>query len=130
MIGIFQVNKEYLKTPGSETAHGLLHTGYSPKKRIQNTDVKILGAEGALPITLCFGTSCLIRGAQKIMDQLSTYVKKNRLEDKVIIKATFCHERCQKGPVVSVGEVMIEKATTEKVIEAVEKALQLIGDAV
>ncbi len=121
---------ELLDAPNSHVAHELLHTGYSPKKRIQNTDVKIMGVEGALEITICFGTSCFIRGSQKVMKQLGEYVKNNSLEEQVDIKATFCHERCQRGPVVSVGGKMIEKATIEKVIEALEEKLAMVGDAV
>ena len=121
---------ELLEAPNSHKAHELLHTGYSPKKRIQNTDVKIMGVEGALEITICFGTSCFIRGSQKVMKQLGEYVKKNSLEDKVDIKATFCHERCQRGPVVSIGGQMIEKATIEKVIGVLEEKLAIVGDAV
>ena len=121
---------ELLEAPNSHVAHELLHTGYSPKKRIQNTDVKIMGVEGALEITICFGTSCFIRGSQKVMKQLGEYVKGNSLEDQVDIKATFCHERCQRGPVVSVGGKMIEKATIEKVVEALEEKLAMVGDAV
>jgi NADH:ubiquinone oxidoreductase subunit E len=45
----------------------------------------------------------------------------------VDIKATFCHERCQKGPVVSIGGKMIEKATAQKVIEVLEHKLELVG---
>ena len=124
---ITQLYEDVLTEPGSHTAHEMLHTRYAPKRRIQNTDVKIMGNEGKLPITLCFGTSCLIRGAQKIMNQLSHYVRDNALEDEVMITATFCHERCQRGPVVSVGDLIIEKATSEKVIQAVENALNLAG---
>jgi NADH-quinone oxidoreductase subunit G len=127
---IDKLYSELLEAPNSHVAHELLHTGYSPKKRIQNTDVKIMGVEGALEITICFGTSCFIRGSQKVMKQLGEYVKGNSLENQVDIKATFCHERCQRGPVVSVGGKMIEKATIEKVIEALEEKLAMVGDAV
>lgn len=114
---------DLLEKPGSHTAHGLLHTEYSPKKRIQDTDVKIMGKEGGLSIKICFGTSCFIRGSQKLMKQLAEYVKANDLRDKVEIKATFCHENCQKGPVITIDDVMIEKATIDKVLELLEEKL-------
>lgn len=127
---ITKLYSELLEAPNSHVAHELLHTKYAPKKRIQNTDVKIMGVEGALPITICFGTSCFIRGSQKLMKQLGSYIKGNGLEERVDIKATFCHERCQRGPVVSIGGKMIEKATIEEVVKVLDKKLQKVGDVV
>ena len=110
-------------------AHELLHTQYSNRKRIKNEDILLTGAEKAddvLSITICFGTSCFLRGAQKLYTQLSEYIEKNGLAAKLAFKATFCQERCQKGPVLIVEDETITHCTLAKAIDTIEKHLNLV----
>lgn len=110
-------------------AHELLHTQYQNRKRIENEDILLSGtpAEAALELTICFGTSCFLRGAQKLYTALSEYIKKHGLNANVTFKATFCQERCQRGPVLIVGEETITHCTLQKAVDAIERHLQSVS---
>ena len=75
-------------------------------------------------MTVCVGTSCFLRGAQELLKSLLAYVERRELAGQVNIKATFCHERCDRGPTVGINGAFIEKCTLEKAVAAVEVALQ------
>lgn len=57
------------------------------------------------------------------MQQLTSYIEDNRLNEMVEVNATFCHEKCEKGPVVSVDGKIIEKANLSDLTNAIEAAL-------
>jgi NADH-quinone oxidoreductase subunit G len=120
---IQRLYEDVLDKPGSETAHKLLHTEYSPKKRINESDVRIAGTPGTLPVTVCLGTSCFIRGSQKLMRKLGPYLEGSGMAARVEVKATFCHEKCERGPIVTVAGEILEKATFEDVVQCIENKL-------
>lgn len=120
---IQRLYKDVLEKPGSKTAHKLLHTEYSPKRRINGSDVRIAGTPGTLPVTVCLGTSCFIRGSQKLMQKLGAYLEGSGMAERVEVKATFCHEKCERGPVVTVDGEILEKATFEDVLKCIENKL-------
>ncbi len=110
-------------------AHDLLHTHYKNRKRIDNEDIQLSEAEpvgDALPVTVCFGTSCFLRGAQKLYTALTEHVASHGLNARVTFKATFCQERCQKGPVLMVGDETITHCTLAKATAALERHLSLV----
>lgn len=123
---VSELYEQLLEAPNSHIAHDLLHTSYQNRKRTASEGVT-LGTnhgEDALPVTICFGTSCFVKGSQKILQSLTKYMKKNKVEDRIEVQATFCYEECDKGPVVKVGDTIIEKCTKDMLLEAVEKALR------
>lgn len=106
-------------------AHELLHTIYQNRKRISGEDIILLDAAGdkKLRLTICFGTSCFLRGAQELYKKLMEYVRERKIEDKTEFKVSFCGEQCKKGPVLSVNDKVIEHCTFEKAVNEIEKAL-------
>ncbi len=48
----------------------------------------------------------------------------------VDVKATFCFERCDRGPVVRVNQQVIEKASYDKVVAVLDKEIARIGSAI
>ena len=109
--------------PGGNIAHQLLHTNYNSRKRILNDEVKVINAKKdvELKITVCFGTSCIIRGSQDIINSLIKYVKDNNLEDLVEVNASFCFEKCDRGPVVRINGKVIVKASIDDVLEEIKR---------
>lgn len=103
--------------------HTLLHTRYRNRKRIENEDIQLTESKDTqlLPVTICFGTSCFLRGAQRLYTELTEHVKGNGLAASVGFKATFCQENCQKGPVLIVGDEHITHCTLEKAIDAIKR---------
>lgn len=117
--------KTTLEEPNSEIAHKLLHTTYKSQKRTISDDVPLSEdvKADALNISICFGTSCFLKGAQNLLRELTNYIEDNKLNQDVNIKATFCLERCDKGPVIRVGERIIEQCTLDKAVKEINKQL-------
>ena len=110
---------------GGHRAHELLHTEYQSRKRIVDEDVSLFGgSKSPVSVTVCVGTSCFLRGSQELLKNLLAYVERRQLAGQVNIKATFCHERCDRGPTVGINDAFIEKCTLEKAVAAVEAALK------
>ncbi len=107
---------------GSHKAHELLHTSYSSRKRIIDEDLSITsGVEKSLDISVCFGTSCFLKGSQKLLRDILEYINVKGLDDRVNVKASFCFEKCDKGPTIKVGSRIIEGCTTQKAIDAIKR---------
>jgi NADH-quinone oxidoreductase subunit G len=43
------------------------------------------------------------------------------------VEATFCFEKCDRGPTVSVNEKVIHECTLKKACEAIDKAMVIAG---
>ncbi len=109
---------------GGHQAHELLHTNYCSRKRIVGDELA-LSPPMELPqvrVNVCVGTSCFVRGSQKILQGLLEHVAANDLAEVVAVKATFCHERCNRGPVVVVNEQILERCDLAVAKAAVEAA--------
>jgi NADH-quinone oxidoreductase subunit G len=118
---ITELYEKVLGDVGSPKAHELLHTGYSSRKRIVDEDLSISsGVEKSLDISVCFGTSCFLRGSQKLLRDILEYINVKALDDRVNVRASFCFEKCDKGPTIKVGNRIIEGCTTERAIEAIK----------
>jgi NADH-quinone oxidoreductase subunit F len=51
-------------------------------------------------ITICNGTGCHAHGCKAVTEAFRDEVKKQKLGDKVDIRATGCHGFCERGPLV------------------------------
>ncbi len=112
---------------GSEKAHKLLHTKYQSRRRISDQDLDIITGkdEKKLTVSVCVGTSCYVRGAQDLLHSLIRHIEENNLENAVDVKATFCFEKCDRGPTITVGDTIIEKCTFDKACEVLNHELKL-----
>lgn len=50
-----------------------------------------------LTVTVCVGSSCHIKGARDVIMRFNELLKKQKLEDVVELKGSFCMERCGEG---------------------------------
>ncbi len=112
--------------PGSSTAHRLLHTKYQNRKRIHGESLTVLesGPSQKLVVSVCVGTSCFVRGSQTLLKGLVEYVEAKDLEDAVEVQATFCYERCDRGPTVRVGQHVQEHCTLDMACQLIERELE------
>jgi NADH-quinone oxidoreductase subunit G len=119
------LQKIYNEGLHEEKAHKLLHTSYQNRKRISGEDFILSNASGnkKLQLTVCFGTSCFLRGAPQLYSKLTEYVKNRGIEEETEFKVSFCGEKCEKGPVLVVNEKVIERCTLDKAIDEIEKVL-------
>ncbi len=119
---IAELYKTVLGDVGSHKAHELLHTSYRTRKRIFDEDVDISsGGEKSLDVSVCFGTNCFLKGSQKLLHDILGHIRSKGLGARVNVKASFCFEKCDKGPTIKVGSRIIEGCTIEKAIEAIKR---------
>jgi NADH-quinone oxidoreductase subunit G len=113
---------KHLDHPGSKTAHRLLHTSYQSRRRIVGEPLVILDNDHQhkLCVSVCVGTSCFIRGSQALLKSLVEYIDAHELDDMVEVQATFCFERCDRGPTIHVGQQTIERCTLDMAVEAIQ----------
>ena len=76
-----------------------------------------------IEIRVCVGTSCYLRGAQDLLHHLARYIADKGLQEKVQVKATFCFEKCDKGPTIKVGGTVITHCDFAKATAAIDKAV-------
>ncbi len=62
-------------------------------------------------VSICVGSSCHLKGSYQIIQIFQELVKKNKLESKVELKASFCLGRCTQGVSVKVGDEFIDGLT-------------------
>ena len=105
-----------------EKAHELLHTHFENRKRIHHDDFVLgeLPDEVKLSLSICFGTSCYLRGAQDLYNRITDYIRAKGLEHNTEFKANFCGELCKKGPVLIVNDKVIEHCTYEIAVQEIE----------
>jgi NADH-quinone oxidoreductase subunit G len=120
------VTKAYhdlLGEPNSAEAHRLLHTHYSLRRRIQSDGIALTDSgAGRIPVSVCVGTSCHLRGAQKLLKELLHHVEDQELGEEVEVRATFCMEGCDRGPTVRVAGHVLHRANLDAVKALVEQA--------
>lgn len=109
-----------------QKAHEFFHTQYKNRKRIAMDDIVLSDAKAAkkLSITICFGTSCFLRGAQELYTKVMDYLRENNLVDETEFAASFCGERCKRGPVLTVNGKVIEHCTFEDAVAEIKRALK------
>ncbi|HMM12662.1 MAG TPA: NADH-dependent [FeFe] hydrogenase, group A6 [Bacteroidales bacterium] len=122
---------------GGHRAHKLLHTYYHGRKRITDQVIPIRNTNHPkIEVYVCVGTNCYMRGSRQLLQQITKYVVDNKLEDivgfegqeeMVDVKATFCFERCDRGPVLRVNEQILEHATFEKARQMIDREVRRIG---
>lgn len=110
---------------GSERAHELLHTHYASKKRIQDTSIPLVRGSGKAKVSVkvCVGTSCFIRGSQALLGEILQRVETDGLTEEVDVSATFCAERCNKGPTVHIGDKTITRANADLVMAEIQSKI-------
>ena len=57
-----------------------------------------------MTITVCIGSSCHLKGAREVVEQLQNQVEKRGLQDRVKLTGAFCMGNCVAGVSVRIGE--------------------------
>jgi NADH:ubiquinone oxidoreductase subunit E len=67
-----------------------------------------------MKIEVCLGSSCHVKGGNKIIDLLKKAIKEHQLEDKVELAGTVCLGQCKSGGVNMKIDGTIITGVTEK----------------
>jgi NADH-quinone oxidoreductase subunit E/NADP-reducing hydrogenase subunit HndA len=77
--------------------------------------------KGKYPISICTGTACYVRGAEKVLDEfkrsLNIHVGETTADGKFSLSCLRCVGACGLAPVVTIGEKVYGRVSPEGVKE-------------
>lgn len=84
--------------------------------------------KGKYPISICLGTACYVRGAEKVLDafkkELNIEVGQTTDDGKFSLDALRCVGACGLAPVVMVGEKVYGRVTTAEEVKNIINEFQ------
>ncbi len=85
--------------------------------------------KGKYPISICMGTACYVRGAEKVLDefrhQLNINVGETTTDGLFSLNSLRCVGACGLAPVAMIGDKVYGRVTPEKVKDILEEYYQL-----
>lgn len=114
---------------GGKQAHELLHTTYHSRKRITKDGMalNLSSSEKPLEISVCMGTNCFLKDSSTLLKDIMYYITEEGLDNMVNVKATFCLEKCDKGPSVVIGEKIINHAKLDDIINVINENVKALA---
>lgn len=79
--------------------------------------------ENKIRIVICMGSSCYSRGNQVSLELIKAYLSENKSEAKIDFKGQLCSERCSRGPVLIINDVVYQGVQPGNVINILKMAL-------
>jgi NADH:ubiquinone oxidoreductase subunit E len=76
-----------------------------------------------LTIQVCVGSSCFLRGSKTVISEMKNLISEYQLDDKVLLKGSFCHEKCTGGVTVMVGEKLFSGVCPTNIQDLFEKEI-------
>ena len=85
--------------------------------------LKVFKEDANVEVKVCVGTSCFVNGSQALLNDIINYIDEKGLKNYVNVKATFCLEKCDKGPSVTIGEELLHHCTLDMAVDSLHKKL-------
>ena len=65
-------------------------------------------------IQICVGSSCHLKGSEKIVELFQTALRENKLDDEIMLSGSFCTGKCNRnGVTVTLDDVIYTGITPE-----------------
>ncbi|MBN1582087.1 MAG: (2Fe-2S) ferredoxin domain-containing protein [Anaerolineae bacterium] len=64
-------------------------------------------------VVICVGSSCYVRGSDKVADIFEALIEKERLQDQVELMGAFCMEKCSMGVSVRIDEQVYHSVSVQ-----------------
>jgi NADH:ubiquinone oxidoreductase subunit E len=74
-------------------------------------------------VTVCVGSSCHLKGAREVIVGFNELLKKHGLEEKVVLKGSFCMERCGEGVNWQIDDEPFTSDSAEEALETFRKRI-------
>jgi len=74
-------------------------------------------------IQICLGSSCFSRGNREVVQLIRDYLKKNHLDDKVMLRGARCMDRCSDGPFLIINGKTFVQIGVQDIEKLLEKEL-------
>ena len=79
-------------------------------------------------VTVCVGSSCHLRGARQVIARFNELLTRHGLQDKVVLKGSFCMERCGEGVNWQIDDEPLTSASDQEAVETFgRKVLEPMG---
>lgn len=78
-----------------------------------------------LEVQICVGSSCHLKGAYQVVQIFQEMVKAHRLQERVILKASFCQKNCTHGVSMMIGEKKVIGVSPETAREVFVREIVL-----
>jgi NADH:ubiquinone oxidoreductase subunit E len=72
-------------------------------------------------LVICLGSSCFARGNKKILETIQQYMRDNQLDGRVKFRGNHCFGKCNRGPVLKIGENIYEQVNEDNLEEILNK---------
>ena len=124
-LQVTEMYQKYLGEIGGRKAHHLLHTHYQSRRRIADERLVFGDGPGAekVKVSVCAGTNCFLKGSQEVIRDVLQCVDAQQLQDQVEVSASFCFEKCDQGPTVTVDGQQIQHCTGKGACAAMRERL-------
>lgn len=76
-----------------------------------------------LTVQVCVGSSCFLRGSKNVIAEIKKLITEFQLDDKVLLKGSFCHEKCTGGVTVMVDEKLFTGIEPKDIEDLFEKEI-------
>lgn len=76
-----------------------------------------------IKIKVCVGSSCYLKGAQKIIDYLEKASKERELFSTIELSGAFCLENCGDGIAISINDEIFHVASPEEAEKKIEEII-------
>lgn len=72
-------------------------------------------------LQICMGSSCFSRGNKELVLFIKGYLKKNHLDDRVILRGARCLGHCTNGPNIVINDLVIENVSLQEIEALLDK---------
>jgi NADH:ubiquinone oxidoreductase subunit E len=77
---------------------------YIPCEHDQRGGTGDPGMNGPIVVQICVGSSCYVRGADRVIDLLRRLCEQRTLTSRVELRGSFCMDHCGEGVTVRIGD--------------------------
>ena len=71
-------------------------------------------------IKVCLGSSCYIRGNDKVLEFLQDYIKNNNKNISIELVGSRCSNLCQDGPNIFINDKKYSALTKDELVKILE----------
>ena len=80
-----------------------------------------------MKICICIGSSCHLKGTEKVIERLQQLIKENKLINEMELCGSFCLGRCAEGVSMLIDEEPIQNVNINNIDEIfLEKVIKKI----
>ena len=76
-----------------------------------------------MEIKVCVGSACHLKGSYEVIEEIQNYIKTNKLENDIQLKASFCLGQCTKN-VSILFDNDLDSVNKTDVIEKIEERVK------